>query len=113
MSDVGRGAAAAGPVAIVCGGGQFPLAVADAVVRRGRRVVLFPIRGWAEPEAVARHPHHWFALGEFAAGLRRVRQEGCRDVVFIGTVLRPSIWQLRLDLRTLFLLPRIMRAFRG
>ena len=101
------------PLAIVCGGGQFPGAVADAVTRRGRRVFLFPIRGWADPEVVARYPHQWVALGQLAAGLRRVHAEGCRDVVFIGNVLRPSLWQLRFDVRTLLLLPRIIQAFKG
>jgi UDP-2,3-diacylglucosamine hydrolase len=101
------------PVAIVCGGGQFPVAVAEAVRRRGRGVVLFPIRGWADADMVSSYPHHWFFLGQFGAGLRRVRAEGCRDVVFIGNVLRPALWQLRLDPRTFLLLPRIIRAFRG
>ena len=101
------------PVAIVCGGGQFPAAIADAVTRRGRRVFLFPIRGWADPDVVARYPHQWIALGQLAPGLRRARAEGCRDVVLIGNLLRPSIWQLRFDLRTLLVLPRILQAFKG
>jgi DUF1009 family protein len=39
--------------------------------------------------------------------------EGCRDVVFIGGTLRPAIWELRLDLLTLRLLPRLVPSFRG
>lgn len=101
------------PVAIVCGGGQFPGAVADAVTRRGGRVFLFPIRGWADAQTAARYPHHWIALGQLAPGLRRARAEGCRDIVLIGNLQRPSLWQLRFDLRTLLVLPRIMQAFRG
>jgi UDP-2,3-diacylglucosamine hydrolase len=34
-----------GPLAVICGGGSLPFAVADAVGKRGRRVVLFAIRG--------------------------------------------------------------------
>lgn len=101
------------PVAIVCGGGQFPRAVAEAVTRRGRGVVLFAIRGWADAEAVAQYPHHWLGLGQLARGLRHVRAEGCEEVVFIGNLLRPSLWQLGFDPRTFLLLPRIVRAFRG
>jgi DUF1009 family protein len=41
-------AAAESPLAIICGGGSLPFAVADAVIRRGRRVVLFGIRGVAD-----------------------------------------------------------------
>ena len=100
-------------VAIVCGGGGFPLAVANAVERGGRRVVLFPLRGWADPSLIERFPHHWLSLGQLAGCLRRARREGCRDIVFIGNLVRPSIRQLRFDLTTLRLLPRIVRLFRG
>jgi len=101
------------PLAIVCGGGTLPFAVADAVRKRGRRAVLIAIRGWADAEAVAGYPHHWIALGQLASVLRCMRAEGCRDIVFIGVVRRPSITQLRLDFTTLRMLPRIMRMFRG
>jgi UDP-2,3-diacylglucosamine hydrolase len=102
-----------GSVAIICGAGNFPMAVADAVERSGRRVVLFPLRGWADREIVARYPHHWVGLAQFGRFCRLARREGCRDVVIIGAVIRPSLRQLRPDLGTLRLLPRIMRMFKG
>ena len=98
-----------GPLAVLCGGGAFPPAVADTGAASGRKVVLFPLDGWADPAFVARYPHHWIKLGQFGRFIRLARQEGCRDVVFIGTVLRPSVWQLRLDLTTLLALPRVAR----
>ena len=36
-----------GPLAMICGGGSLPLAVADSVSTRGRKVLLFPLRGAA------------------------------------------------------------------
>ena len=110
MSD---GRAAAGSLAILCGGGSLPLAVADAAARSGRRVVLFPLKGWADPVAVRRYPHHWVGLAQFGRFCRFARQEGCRDVVIIGGVIRPTPLQLRPDIGTLRLLPRIVRLFRG
>ena len=56
-------AAGEGPLAIICGGGSLPLAVADAVTRRGRGVVLFPVRGWVDPLTVERYPHHFIEIG--------------------------------------------------
>jgi DUF1009 family protein len=102
-----------GPLAIVCGGGALPLAVADVVAGRGRRVVLFPLRGWADPAAIARYPHHWIGLAQIVRLQRLARGEGCQEIVFIGAVQRPSPRQLRPDLGTLRLLPRIVRLFRG
>src|SRR5262249_1417477 len=95
-----------GPLAIICGAGKFPFAVGDAVMRRGRRVVLFPLVGWADPKDVARYPHHWGRLAQLGRFRRLALQDGCRDVVFIGALTRPPITQLRVDLTTLRLLPR-------
>jgi DUF1009 family protein len=102
-----------GPLAVVCGGGSLPFAVADAVGQRGRRVVLFPIRGWADPQRVADYRHHWTGFGQLSSFCRVARLEGCRDVVFLGSVIRPAIWQIRLDRKTIWLLPRMLRMFRG
>ncbi|HEY7663282.1 MAG TPA: UDP-2,3-diacylglucosamine diphosphatase LpxI [Xanthobacteraceae bacterium] len=101
------------PLAVICGGGSLPFAVADAVAKRGRRVVLFAIRGWADPQRVACYPHHWADFGQFGKFCRLARGEGCRDVVFIGSLVRPAIWQLRPDFKTLRLVPRIFGLFRG
>jgi len=107
LSDAG------GPLAIICGGGAFPYAVADAVVLRGRRVVLFPLRGWAAPAEVGRFPHHWIAVGQLGRFVRLARSEGCHDLVCIGSLVRPAISKIRLDLTTLRILPRLIRGFRG
>ncbi len=102
-----------GALAIICGGGTLPFAVADAVIKHGRRVVLFAIRGWADPKRIVDYPHYWAAVGQFGAFCRLARGEGCRDVVFIGSMVRPAIWQIRPDFKTLRLLPRIFGIFRG
>ena len=106
-------AADGGPLAIICGGGSLPFAVADAVRKRGRRVVLFAIHGWADAKRLEAYPHHRAALGQFGAFCRLARREGCRDVVFIGSMVRPAIRQIRPDFKTLRLLPRIFGIFRG
>ena len=103
----------AGPLAIVCGGGAIPIAVAEVVQRTGRRVVLFPVRGWADAAAVERFPHHWIAVVQAGTFVKHARAEGCRDVVLLGAAVRPPFWSLRLDWTTLRLLPAIYRSYRG
>jgi UDP-2,3-diacylglucosamine hydrolase len=102
-----------GPLGIICGGGAIPLAVAAAVSRRGRRVVLFALRGFVDARAVAAYPHCWIAVGQFGRFRRLARAEGCRDLVLVGGLVRPAIRQVRLDWATLVAMPRIIRAFRG
>lgn len=102
-----------GPLAIICGGGALPFAVADAVMRRGRSVVLFPVRGWVDPQAVARYPHHFIDLGRYGRFRRQATAAGCRDLVMIGTVLRPALRDIRFDWEALRELPAVIRMFRG
>jgi UDP-2,3-diacylglucosamine hydrolase len=104
---------AADSVAVVCGGGSLPATVADALVGQGRGVVMFPLHGWADPAAVERFRHHWIHIGQLGRFSRLARSEGCRDLVLIGTLVRPTIRQLRLDIETLRVMPRIIRAYRG
>ena len=102
-----------GPLALICGGGTLPLAVADFAEARGRKVILFPLRGAADEAAVARYPHHWLYLGQGRKFQRLAQAEGCRDVVLIGTILRPALWKIRPDFQVSMLLPRIIAALRG
>lgn len=100
-------------IGIISGGGSIPGAVADAVTRSGRRPVLFAIKGWAEPALVDRYVHHWVALGQLGRLLRLARAERCSKALFIGTVLRPPLRDLRLDWQTIRWMPRIAGSFRG
>ena len=108
MADAERG-----PIAIICGGGSFPGAVAEAIVRNGRQPVMFGLRGWADPKIIERHTHHWIAIGQVGRFFRLAREENCREVLFIGSLLRPPLRQVRLDWQTIRLLPRVARFFRG
>jgi DUF1009 family protein len=100
------------PLAIICGGGAFPGAVAEAVLRRGRGVHLFLVRGFADP-ALARYPHDWVKLGSFATLVSVTRRKQIKELVFIGSLIRPRLLQMGLDWRTLLLLPRLTRIFLG
>jgi DUF1009 family protein len=100
-------------IGIICGAGSLPGAVADALVRHGRRPVMFAIKGWADPKMVELYAHHWVALGQVGRLFRLAHAERCREAIFIGTLTRPALRQIRLDWQTLRMMPRIVRAFAG
>jgi len=102
-----------GPLALVCGGGSLPLAVADYVAARGRQVLLFPLRGAARPEEYAGREHTFVYIGQLGTLVRIARARGCHELVLIGSLTRPTLWSMRPDWLTLSLLPRIARSFRG
>lgn len=100
-------------VGIVAGSGVLPFSVAELLRARGIAPFLFAIRGFCDPERVAQYPHHWVALGQVGRLTRLMRSEGCRDIVFIGGLVRPALSEVRLDWGTLRAIPAIAAALRG
>jgi DUF1009 family protein len=100
-------------IGIIAGGGVLPFAAAEAIQKRGAEPFLFAIRGFCDPDRVANYPHHWIALGQFGRLTRLMRAQGCRDIVFIGGLVRPALSDIRLDWGTLRIIPQIANAMRG
>lgn len=101
------------PVGVIAGGGTMPFAVADSLASRGIAPVLFALKGACDPVRVQRFRHHWISVGQVGRATKLFRTEGCRDLIFIGTLQRPALSEVRLDWGTIRVLPRIMAAFRG
>jgi|SRR5689334_10169983 DUF1009 family protein len=106
-------AAESAPLAMLCGGGSLPIAVADKVMAGGRPVLLFLLRGAAAEGPIERFPHHWMYIGQAGKFLRLARAAGCREVVMIGSLVRPSLWRIHLDFKGFRILPRAFAAYRG
>jgi UDP-2,3-diacylglucosamine hydrolase len=101
------------PVGVIAGGGAMPFAVADSLSQRGIAPVLFALRGACDPARVGRFRHHWISVGQLGRATKLFRSEGCRDLIFIGTLLRPALSEIRLDWGTVRVLGRVWAAFRG
>jgi len=101
------------PVGLIAGGGGMPFAVADSLAARGIHPVLFALRGACDPVRVERFRHHWISVGQIGRAVKLFRAENCRDLVFIGTLVRPALSEIRLDWATLRVIGRIWASFRG
>lgn len=101
------------PVGLIAAGGVMPFAVADSLVRNGATPVLFAIRGACDETQVARFRHHWISVGQLGRAAKLFRSEGCRDLLFIGSLVRPSLSEIRLDWGTLRAMGQIWASFRG
>ena len=103
----------ASPVGVIAGGGAMPFAVADSLAARGIAPVLFALRGSCDPVRAERFRHHWISVGQIGRAKNLLRSEGCRDLIFIGTLLRPALSEIRLDWGTIRVIGPILAAFRG
>src|SRR6266446_6135178 len=101
------------PIGLIAAGGVMPFAVADSLTARGINPVLFALRGACDPVRVERFRHHWISIGQLGKATKLFRAENCRDLVFIGTLVRPALSEIRLDWGTIRVLGRVWAAFRG
>jgi UDP-2,3-diacylglucosamine hydrolase len=101
------------PVGLIAAGGAMPFAVADSLVARGITPVLLAIKGACDAARIGRYRHHWISIGQVGRATSLLRDEGCRDVIFIGSLVRPSLSEVRPDLGALRAIPRIWASFRG
>ena len=100
-------------VGVIAGGGAMPFAVADSLKARGFDPVLFALKGVCDPAAAERFRHHWITVGQYGRATKLFREENCENLVFIGTLVRPGLSEIRLDWGTLRVMGRIWAAFRG
>ena len=91
----------------------MPFAVADSLAARGIDAVLFALRGACDPKRVERFRHHWISVGQLGRAVKLFRAEGCRDLVFIGSLVRPALSEIRLDWGTLRVIGQVWASFRG
>jgi DUF1009 family protein len=95
---------------ILAGGGVLPARVADAARAAGRAVFIVGLQGYAEAAVLAPYPHAMIRIGAAGRLLGALRDHGCRDLVLVGPVRRPSLLDLRPDAEGARILARIGRA---
>ena len=100
-------------LALVAGSGDLPARILDACRAAGRPCFVIALEGHADPALVADAPHAWVRLGAAASAVDRLKAERIEEVVLAGAVRRPSVAELRPDLRTLRFLTGVARHAGG
>lgn len=101
----------AGPLGLIAGLGDLPVAIAENAVATGQGVHVLRLKGFEEPRLAA-YPGAVVGLGEIGGVLSRLKDAGCTDVVFAGIVRRPNFADLKLDLTGAALLPKVLSEAR-
>jgi UDP-2,3-diacylglucosamine hydrolase len=101
------------PIGLIAGGGMLPFAVADSLMARNICPTFFALKGFCDAAQVTRFRHHWISIGQFGRLTRLLRAENCRELVFIGTLVRPALSEIRLDWGTIRVIRNVWAAFRG
>ncbi len=99
------------PLGLIAGLGDLPVAIAENAVATEQGVYVLRLKGFEEPRLAA-YPGSVVGLGEVGAVISRLKEAGCRDLVFAGNVSRPNFSDLKLDLKGAALLPKVLSEAR-
>jgi DUF1009 family protein len=95
---------------ILAGGGPFPGQVAAAAQAAGRHVFVVAFEDFADPDVIGAYPHTYARLGAAGRILALLRKNNVTDLVLVGPVRRPSLFDLRPDFEGTKIMARIGRA---
>jgi DUF1009 family protein len=86
----------------------LPARIAEACRARGRDIFILAFEGHAaRADIPADLPQAWVRLGAAGTGFRLLREAGVAEVVMAGRIRRPSLTDLRPDLRTVRFFARV------
>lgn len=87
---------------IIAGGGDIPRQLIEQCLAKGKDFFVLAIEGNADKNLINQEniPHQWIRIGQAGTGFKRFAEEKVQDVVMIGTVKRPSFFDLVPDMRT-------------
>ncbi len=95
---------------LIAGGGDLPRRLAEHVLASGRGVFVLALKGFANPGLAQEFGGAEAAMGQLGKGLKLLKDAGCEEVAFAGTVKRPDFSALQVDMRGAALLPEILVA---
>ncbi len=87
---------------IIAGGGDIPKQLINRCLQQQRDFFVLAIEGNADKDLIndSSIPHQWIRIGQAGTGFKRFAEEKVQDVVMVGTIHRPSFFDLVPDLRT-------------
>jgi UDP-2,3-diacylglucosamine hydrolase len=95
---------------VIAGGGDLPLRLAEHAKDSGRGVFVLRLKGFADAELAQRFESAEAGLGEVGKAMKLLKEAGCAEIVFGGTIKRPDFSSLQIDMRGAALLPEVLAA---
>ena len=98
---------------IIAGGGSLPERLLHVCDKRGIKVFIIGFEGQTDRNLMAGRKHLWTRVGAAGQIIQTLKAHQIRDIVFIGSVSRPSLSELKPDWKTARFLMKIgARSFK-
>ena len=86
-----------GKLGLLAGGGALPRRIRDACGQSARALHVIVLEGQGDPADFINLDHTVTRLGAAGGIIKTLKTAGCTELVFAGTVRRPSLKDLRPD----------------
>lgn len=96
-------------LALIAGGGDLPVSVAERCDAEGRGVFIVRLEGFAD-QRLARWEGADFGMAQIGGILKAMKAANCQAVCLAGNVSRPDFRSLKPDFKGASLLPGIVKA---
>jgi UDP-2,3-diacylglucosamine hydrolase len=96
-----------GRLGILAGAGELPRRIIEACRAADRDFFVLAFKGEADPAILADVPHATVRLGAAGEGFRLLHEAGVDELVFAGSLKRPTVTSLRPDWRAAKFFARI------
>lgn len=83
---------------IIAGGGRLPLEIAAIHLKQGGGLCIAALDGEADLELFKALPYQLFKIGNVEAVIEYFREFGIKNIIFAGSVTRPNLKSIKVDL---------------
>jgi DUF1009 family protein len=96
-------------IGLIAGGGQFPLMVADAVKKKGLRMVAVAHHGETDPSLSEKADEIvWIKLGQLGHLIKALKKRGIHNAIMAGTITKKRMFEnIRPDLKGLTIMSKL------
>lgn len=98
---------------IIAGSGGLPRKLIEASQRDGRPFFVLGFHGQTDESLMRGVPHGWTKLGATNAAIEMLKRNNVDTLVMAGAIRRPSLLEMRPDLRTIKVFARLGAAAFG
>jgi len=85
---------------VIAGSGELPSVLIDACDKQGIKLFIVGFDGQTSPTIFKDHPHLMSRIGEAGSIIGTLQSHDVHDIVMIGAIQKPSLQDLKPDLRT-------------
>ncbi len=86
-------------IGIIAGKGDLPRLLLEACDAQGIDVFVIGFEGQADLDLIQARPHKVFKLGQVGKAIKALKAESVQDLVLIGSLRRPALSELSVDLK--------------